>query len=169
MRSPAYRLQQLRQPPLPQVSVAGRGPAGSRTVKTSFSTSATFMSFSPFLNRSPILLSPTRTAVYGILFRFGPRLCSPSPPTPNISAPASAFSPSFTPGDRISSIIPGGGISADGKRWISCRPGFFLPVRVLSRLFRRLFLDLLRQAFDASVFMIKPAPDRSTEGSMKWP
>jgi hypothetical protein len=38
-------------------------------------------------------------------------------------------------------IVPGGGISPDGQRWISCRPGFFLPVRVLSRLFRRLFLE----------------------------
>ena len=46
-------------------------------------------------------------------------------------------------------VVPGGGISPDGKRWISCRPDFFLPVPVLSRLFRRLFLDYLRQAFDA--------------------
>jgi Putative transposase/Transposase zinc-binding domain len=38
-------------------------------------------------------------------------------------------------------IVPGGGLSADGKRWIACRPGFFLPVKVLSRLFRRLFLE----------------------------
>jgi predicted Zn-ribbon and HTH transcriptional regulator len=38
-------------------------------------------------------------------------------------------------------ILPGGGLSPDGKRWIGCRPGFFLPVKVLSRLFRRLFLD----------------------------
>jgi Putative transposase len=38
-------------------------------------------------------------------------------------------------------------VSPDGERWIACRPGFFLPVRVLSRLFRRLFLDLLRQAY----------------------
>ena len=40
-------------------------------------------------------------------------------------------------------IVPGGGLSPDGSRWIACRPGFFLPVRVLSRLFRRLFLDRL--------------------------
>jgi hypothetical protein len=40
-------------------------------------------------------------------------------------------------------IVPGGGISPDGLRWVSCRPGFFLPVRVLSRLFRRLFLEKL--------------------------
>jgi hypothetical protein len=46
-------------------------------------------------------------------------------------------------------VVPGGGISPDGERWLSCRPGFFLPVRVLSRLFRRLFLTQLRQAFDA--------------------
>lgn len=46
-------------------------------------------------------------------------------------------------------VVPGGGISHDGKRWVACRPGFFLPVRVLSRLFRRLFLELLQEAFDA--------------------
>ena len=46
-------------------------------------------------------------------------------------------------------IVPGGGVSPDGTRWISCRPGFFLPVRVLSRLFRRRFLEELRVAHDA--------------------
>jgi hypothetical protein len=44
-------------------------------------------------------------------------------------------------------VVPGGGIAPDGTRWISCRPGFFLPVRVLSRLFRRLFLQHLQGAF----------------------
>ncbi len=42
---------------------------------------------------------------------------------------------------HVHMIVPGGGMSPDGTRWIACRPGFFLPVRVLSRLFRRLFLD----------------------------
>src|SRR3989475_460568 len=46
-------------------------------------------------------------------------------------------------------VVPGGGVAPDGQRWIGCRAGFFLPVRVLSRLFRRLFLQQLRQAFDA--------------------
>jgi hypothetical protein len=46
-------------------------------------------------------------------------------------------------------VVPGGGISPDGTRWISCRPNFFLSVAVLSRLFRRLFVDYLTQAFDA--------------------
>ncbi len=45
-------------------------------------------------------------------------------------------------------VIPGGALSPDGQRWIACRPGFFLPVRVLSRYFRRRFLELLVQAFD---------------------
>ncbi len=40
-------------------------------------------------------------------------------------------------------IVPGGGLSLDGQRWVACKPGFFLPVRVLSRLFRRLFLEQL--------------------------
>jgi hypothetical protein len=42
---------------------------------------------------------------------------------------------------HIHMIVPGGGLSPDGERWIACKPGFFLPVRVLSRLFRRLFLE----------------------------
>ncbi len=46
-------------------------------------------------------------------------------------------------------IVPGGGVSPDGTRWISCRQGFFLPVRVLARLFRRRFLEELRAAHDA--------------------
>jgi hypothetical protein len=44
-------------------------------------------------------------------------------------------------------IVPGGGLSADGQRWIACRPEFFLPVRVLSQLFRRLVLSMLLQAY----------------------
>jgi hypothetical protein len=46
-------------------------------------------------------------------------------------------------------VVPGGGPSPDGQRWISCRPDFFLPVRVLSRLFRRLFLESLQKEFDS--------------------
>jgi predicted Zn-ribbon and HTH transcriptional regulator len=50
---------------------------------------------------------------------------------------------------HVHMIVPGGGISPDGQRWVSCRPGFFLPVRVLSRLFRRLFLKALSAAHAA--------------------
>src|SRR5262245_47061061 len=50
---------------------------------------------------------------------------------------------------HVHMIVPGGGISLDGTRWVSCKPGFFLPVRVLSRLYRRLFLDMLIAAHKA--------------------
>jgi Putative transposase/Transposase zinc-binding domain len=79
---------------------------------------------------------------------------------------------------HVHMIVPGGGISPDGQRWVSCRPGFFLPVRVLSRLFRRLFLEKLlathlagRLSFfgdharlvDAQAFTAFLAPLRKTE------
>src|SRR6201982_1113299 len=50
---------------------------------------------------------------------------------------------------HVHCVVPGGGPSLDGTRWVACRPGFFLPVRVLSRLFRRLFLQELENAFAA--------------------
>jgi hypothetical protein len=50
---------------------------------------------------------------------------------------------------HVHMIAPGGGISLDGEKWAACRPGFFLPVRVLSRLFRRLFLEKLVAAHAA--------------------
>ena len=60
-------------------------------------------------------------------------------------------------------VVPGGGFPPDHERWIACRPGFFLPVRVLSALFRRLFLKALQEAFenDALQFFgdLKPLPD----------
>jgi Putative transposase/Transposase zinc-binding domain len=49
---------------------------------------------------------------------------------------------------HVHCVVPGGGLACDG-RWIACRTGFFLPARVLSRLYRRLFLEQLQAAFDA--------------------
>jgi hypothetical protein len=51
---------------------------------------------------------------------------------------------------HVHMIVPGGGISLDGTRWVRCKPGFLLPVPVLSRLFRRLFLAALADAHAAS-------------------
>ena len=50
---------------------------------------------------------------------------------------------------HVHGIVPGGGLSPDGERWVACKPGFFLPVRVLSRLFRRRFLEELAKAHHA--------------------
>jgi hypothetical protein len=51
---------------------------------------------------------------------------------------------------HVHMIVPGGGLSEDGTKWIACRPGFFLPVRVLSRLFRRLVIEMLSAAHAAN-------------------
>jgi hypothetical protein len=50
-------------------------------------------------------------------------------------------------------VVPGGGLSLDGQRFVSCRPGFFLPVKVLSKLFRRLLVERLRNAFERGDLM----------------
>ena len=50
---------------------------------------------------------------------------------------------------HVHGIVPGGGLAPDGTRWIACRSGFFLPVRVLSRLFRRRFLEELQRLHEA--------------------
>jgi Putative transposase/Transposase zinc-binding domain len=63
-----------------------------------------------------------------------------------ITAVLHTWGSAMTHHPHIHMIVPGGGLSADGERWVACRPGFFLPVRVLSRLFRRLFLTMLATA-----------------------
>jgi hypothetical protein len=50
---------------------------------------------------------------------------------------------------QLHCVVAGGGLSADNRSWVACRPNFFLPVRVLARLYRRLFLEALEKAFDA--------------------
>jgi hypothetical protein len=49
---------------------------------------------------------------------------------------------------HVHCLVPGGGPAPDGSRWIACRPGFFMPVKVMSRLYRRLFLEALQTAFE---------------------
>ncbi len=71
---------------------------------------------------------------------------------------------------HIHCVVPGGGLSPDGTRWIGCRPNFFLPVRVLSRLFRRLFLEQLQKAFDADTlrFLSSVAPLSDSRAFAKY-
>src|ERR1700752_4296254 len=83
-----------------------------------------------------------------------PRLCAPSPLIPSTWVLRSAFyailhtwGQNLLHHPHLHCVVPGGGISPQGE-WVSCLPGFFLPVRVLSRLFRRLFLEKLQLAFD---------------------
>jgi hypothetical protein len=66
-----------------------------------------------------------------------------------ITAVLHSWGSALTHHPHIHMIVPGGGISLDGERWVSSRPAFLLPVRVLSKLFRRLFLTRLVELFDA--------------------
>jgi hypothetical protein len=61
---------------------------------------------------------------------------------------------------HVHMIVPGGGISVDGERWVACRPGFFLAVRVLSKLFRRLMLEKLGRHVQRQARLLRHA-DRS--------
>jgi Putative transposase/Transposase zinc-binding domain len=97
-----------------------------------------------------------KAPVYGILFRAAAETLRTIAADPkHLGAEIGFFAVLHTWGQNLlhhphlHCVVAGGGLSPDGTRWIACRPGFFLPVRVLSRLFRRLFLLLLQQAFDA--------------------
>ena len=66
-----------------------------------------------------------------------------------ITAVLHTWGSALTHHPHLHCIVPGGGLSLDGQRWVACKSGFFLPVRVLSRLFRRLFLERLSAAHHA--------------------
>ena len=66
-----------------------------------------------------------------------------------ITAVLHTWGSAMTHHPHLHMIVPGGGLALDSKKWLACRPGFFLPVRVLSRLFRRLFLKMLADAHAA--------------------
>jgi Putative transposase/Transposase zinc-binding domain len=97
-----------------------------------------------------------KEVVYGILFRSAAEALRTIAADPqHLGAEIGFFSVLHTWGQNLlhhphlHTVVAGGGLSPDGTRWIACRPGFFLPVRVLSRLFRRLFLEDLQKAFDS--------------------
>jgi hypothetical protein len=97
-----------------------------------------------------------KSAIYDILFKASAETLSTIAADPKhlgarvrITSVLHTWGSALTHHPHVHMIVPGGGMSLDGKRWISCRPGFFLPVRVLSRLFRRLFLDKLAAAYAA--------------------
>jgi len=97
-----------------------------------------------------------KESVYNILFRATAEALRTIAADPkHLGAQIGFFAVLHTWGQALSHhphlhcVVPGGGISPDGTRWVSCRPNFFLPVSVLARLFRLLFLEHLQQPFDA--------------------
>jgi hypothetical protein len=101
-----------------------------------------------------------KATVYGILFRAAAKTLRTIAADPrHLGAQIGLVAVLHTWGQNlhhhphVHCLVPGGGLSPDGMRWIACRRGFFLPVPVLSRLFRRLFLEHLQAAFaDLSFF-----------------
>ncbi|MDB4112229.1 IS91 family transposase [Yoonia sp.] len=90
-------------------------------------------------------------AVYGLLFRASAKTVMTIAADPKrlgtkvgMTSVLHTWGSALTHHPHIHMIVPGGGLSVDGTKWVACRPGFFLHVRVLARLFRRLFLDGLR-------------------------
>ena len=95
-----------------------------------------------------------RKVVYDILFQASARTLATIARDPrHLGVEIGFFSVLHTWGQNllhhphVHCVVPGGGLSPDNQRWVSCKPGFFLPVRVLSRLFRRMFMEQLRKAF----------------------
>ncbi len=89
-----------------------------------------------------------KKALYGLLFKASAETVTIIAADPRhlgarvgMTSVLHTWGSAMTHHPHIHMIAPGGGLSQDGTRWVSCRPGFFLPVRVLSRLFRRLFLE----------------------------
>jgi hypothetical protein len=97
-----------------------------------------------------------KAQIYGILFKAAAETLITIAADPKhlgarigLTAVLHTWGSALTHHPHLHCIVPGGGISPDGSSWISCRPGFFLPVRVLSRLFRRLILEKLTAAHQA--------------------
>jgi hypothetical protein len=124
----------------------------------------TIKNLAAFLGRSPDTLPAAiadiayqnKAVIYNLLFKASAEtLITIAADPKHLGARVGVLSVLHTWGSALTHhphvhmIVPGGGISLDGTRWVPCRAGFFLPVRVLSRLFRRLFLDKLVAAHEA--------------------
>ncbi|TIS52793.1 MAG: transposase, partial [Mesorhizobium sp.] len=99
---------------------------------------------------------PNKAVIYDLLFRAASEALLTIAADPKhlgarigITAVLHSWGSAMTHHPHVHMIVPGGGIALDGTRWVSCRPGFFLPVRVLSKLFRRLLLSKLTEAHAA--------------------
>jgi hypothetical protein len=113
-----------------------------------------------------------KTVVYGILFRAAAetlRLIAADPRHLGAEiggvAVLHSWGQAMQHHPHVHCIVPGGGLAPDGARWIACPPRFFLSVKVLGRLFRRLFLERLAHAFNAGAlhFLGELAPLASAE------
>ena len=96
-----------------------------------------------------------KRVMYGLLFKASAQAMLTMAADPKhlgakiaITSVLHTWGSAMTHHPHVHMIVPGGGISLDGKRWVSCRSNFLLSVRVLSRLFRRLYLEMLAKAYE---------------------
>ena len=94
-----------------------------------------------------------KAVIYGLLFEIAAQTLATIAADPKhlgaqigVTLVLHTWGSALTHHPHVHGIVPGGGVSLDGERWVGCKPGFFLSVRVLSRLFRRRFLEALDQA-----------------------
>lgn len=97
-----------------------------------------------------------KKAVYGLLFKASAETVTTIAADPKrmgakvgMTSVLHTWGSAMTHHPHVHMIVPGGGLSPDGTRWLACKPGFFLHMRVLSRLFRRLFIDGLLALYEA--------------------
>ncbi len=97
-----------------------------------------------------------KAAVYGLLFKASAQTLLTIAADPKhlgarigMTSVLHTWGSAMTHHPHVHVIVPGGGVSSHGTRWIACRPGFFLSVKVLSRLFRRLLLEGLSRLLSA--------------------
>jgi hypothetical protein len=111
-----------------------------------------------------------KAAVYDLLFRAAAETLTTIAADPKhlgarigLTSVLHTWGSALTHHPHVHVIVPGGGLSLDGSRWIACRRGLFLPLRVLSRLFRRLFLEgltALRNAWTPGLLRRRPPADQ---------
>src|ERR1700751_842813 len=113
-------------------------------------------SSSPYRGRSPRSPIPTRPSSMSCCSKTAAETLIPIAADPKhlgarigLTAVLHTWGSALTHHPHVHVIVPGGGLSPDGSRWIACRPRFFLSVEVLSRLFRRLFLERLTDVYKA--------------------
>ncbi len=173
LRPHRYRLQLLPQPALPEVPGPGAGGLGRRASRRAAARALLPRCLHPA--GSGRRDSPWRDRIP----EQGDRLRHPVPRRRGDAAPhrrrpapsrrrhrrrrgaARAWGQAMQHHPHVHCIVPGGGLSPDRTRWVACPPGFFLSVKVLARLFRRLFLERLAAAFARGAALLRPPRSRA--------
>ncbi len=152
----AHRLQLLPQSALPEVPRRGGQAMAGRAQELSLLPVPYYHVVFTLPASISNIAYQNKAVIYDLLFRASAETLTAIAADPKhlgarigVTSVLHTWGSAMTHHPHVHIIVPGGGLSLDGNSWVSCRPGFFLPVRVLSRLFRRLFLEMLVAAHTA--------------------